>query len=94
MCVCLYTENKVGKRRREKEELKTSIYWLKAFVDTVGIHSADLKDKFLFKKYVTFLTVLMYRKAADFQVLLRMIREISVSVNWFGCVPFIPFYVA
>ena len=28
MCVCLYTENKVGKRRREKEEFKTSIYWL------------------------------------------------------------------
>ena len=25
MCVCLYTENKVGKRRRKKEELKTSI---------------------------------------------------------------------
>lgn len=36
----------------------------------------------------------MYGKAANCHILLGMVREIKVSIDWFGCVLVISFYVA
>ena len=57
---------------------------MKAFVDTVGIKGADLKNIFLLQGFPAFRTSLMLGKAADCHMLLRMIGEIKVSPDWFS----------
>jgi len=46
----------------------------KAFVDTYGIKSADLKNKLLFKSLQLSELPKCHKKAADCHMLLRMIR--------------------
>ena len=55
---------------------------MKVFIDTMGIKSANLKDKFLFYSFAAFQSAQTLGKAADCQMLLRMIREIKLSSNW------------
>ena len=64
------------------------------FVDTVGIKSADLEDKFLLQSFVAFRTAQMWEEAANRHMLFRMIWGIKVSRDWFECVLVISFYVA
>ena len=66
-----------------------SFEW-KAIVDTVGIKSAYLKDKFSFQSFAAFLTA----KLRNYRMLLKMTREIIVSSDWFGYVLVISSYVA
>ena len=67
---------------------------MKALVDTAGIKNTDLEDKFLFLCFAAFRTTKMQGKAANCHILFRMIREMKVSNDWFGCVLVIYFYVA
>ena len=49
-------------------------------VDTVRIKSADWKNKFLFLSIAAFPASMMYKgKAADCDILLRLIEEIKVG---------------
>ena len=66
----------------------------KPLVKTVEIKNADLKVKFLFYSFAAFRTAHMQGKAANCHMLLRMIREIKVSSDWFRCVLVISLYVA
>ena len=49
----------------------------KALVDTVGLKSADLKDKFQFQSFAALRTAQMQGKAANCRVLLRMIGRLK-----------------
>ena len=60
----------------------------KRFVDTARVKSADLKNEFLFKSFAAFRASLKLGKAADCHMLLRMIGEIKVSRDLFGCMRF------
>ena len=48
MCMCLFVENGATLGVHSNEKNKNKLVELKAYVDNVGIKSADLKDKFLF----------------------------------------------
>ena len=74
-------------------DIKKKLVEWKAPVDTVGIKSADLEDKFLFEGYAAYRTANVKRKAANCHMLLRMISKVKLSSNWFGCFLDISFYV-
>ena len=57
---------------------KNKLVEWKAFVDTVGIKSAELKDKFLFYRLPNWLYVR---------------KDFGLSNDWFGCVFIFPFWV-
>ena len=63
------------------------------FVNTVRIKSTDLKNKFLFLSFAAFCATLMKGKAADYHMLVRMIREIKVPRDRFRCVLVVFLYV-
>ena len=55
----------------------------------MGIKCADLKMNFCSRfLYTAFCVNLVEGKATDRHVLARMIREIEMSGDWFGCVAF------
>ena len=59
---------------------------MKVFIDTMGIKSANLKDEFLFYSFAAFQSAQTLGKAADCQMMLRMIREIKLSRNRLRCI--------
>ena len=72
------------------QENKNKLAEWKAFIDTMGLKSACLKDNFC---SAALQTTKMQGKATKCHMLPRMIREIKVSSNWFGCVLVISFYI-
>ena len=63
-------------------------------IDGVGIDDANLKDKFLFYSFEVFQTAQVWRKFANCHMLFRMVKEIKVSSDWFGCILVISLYLA
>ena len=58
--------------------------FISLLVDSVGIKGADLEDKFVFCGFPNCLDA--RKGAADRHLLFRMVREIKVSSDWFGCI--------
>ena len=74
-------------------ENKNKLAEWKALLDTVGIKSADLEDKILFQSFAAS-ELPSCKERPQTAICCRMIGEITVSSDWFGCVLVISFYVA
>ena len=68
------------KKRKEIRRMKTVFY-------SVGIKSADLEDEFLFLNFEGFCVTMMRRNATECHVLVRVVRQIKMSTDWFRCIP-------
>ena len=77
-----------------KESTNELVEW-KLLVDIVGIKSAYLKDKLFFSRVLRLSEMPRCMKRPRIAICcLEWLERLKLTSDWFGCVLFIPFYVA